>query len=199
MGYTHYFAYDPYHEAFIAGYPQMVDDARRIVSHIDRPGVRIRSWSGKGAPEFDASNIAFNGTAAGDMGHESFVIDTDPRKSWEHPENAGTMWARHERAQYERIGAMWCFCKTARKPYDVAVGAVLLRCAQIAPTAFVIASDGQWDREWAHGCDHWSDDRPKSKLSARNVVRELFGSDVVPGFTGAPFVDTTNGLRADAA
>lgn len=53
--------------------------------------------------------------------------------------------------QYDKRRFLWDFCKTSRKPYDVAVSAILLRCHQLSPDALDIASDGGSDHEWRHG------------------------------------------------
>lgn len=52
------------------------------------------------------------------------------------------------------------FCKTARKPYDLAVCLVMLSMKRHAPRSVRIATDGEWDGEWTE---------------ARRVYKELFG------------------------
>lgn len=52
------------------------------------------------------------------------------------------------------------FCKTARKPYDLAVCLVLLSMKRHAPRSVRLGSDGDWDGEWTQ---------------ARMVYKELFG------------------------
>lgn len=71
-------------------------------------------------PILDSTTILFNG--AGDLGHESFYLNK---------------YIKFECFQ---------FCKTARKPYDLAVCLILLRVEAIAPGALAISSDG--DEEW---------------------------------------------------
>ena len=66
------------------------------------------------------------------------------------------------------------FCKTARKPYDIAVTSMLLRCRHLAPDAFLIASDGAWDLEWASGATRRERAGPPA-LGAIDVVALLFG------------------------
>ena len=63
------------------------------------------------------------------------------------------------------------FCTTGRKPYDLAVSAILLRCALLLPQAFAISSDGAWDREWAYGATPGAAAPP---LGARAVIADLF-------------------------
>lgn len=75
--------------------------------------------------EITAERIAFNGTDEGDMGHETFIF-ADQRS------------LPYEGADPDRLG--WAFCKTARKPYDVVVTAVLTYLA--ADWGFEVSSDG---------------------------------------------------------
>ncbi|MBO3681770.1 hypothetical protein [Streptomyces sp. NEAU-YJ-81] len=58
------------------------------------------------------------------------------------------------------------------------MAAVLLRCWQLAPRAFAIASDGGWESEWKLGAP-----------SPRALVASLFPPDAVE----CPFSDTTQG------
>jgi hypothetical protein len=90
--------------------------------------------------------IRFNGW--GDNGHETFLITREMSDySIRDPES----------------GESFDFCKTARKPYDVAVCLVLLSIARHAPKSFSISSDGDWDVEWSE---------------ARKIYKELFGVEV---------------------
>lgn len=70
---------------------------------------------------------------------------------------------------------MTASCTTSRKPYDLAVSAILLRCTLLLPQAFAVASDGAWDAEWAHGATPGT---TAPRLGARTVIANLF--DVRP-------------------
>jgi hypothetical protein len=70
------------------------------------------------------TGIRLNGSSKDDNDHETLVID---------PEESG-----------------FAFCKTARKPYDAVVCAILIRTAELNP-GLEISSDGEWDAE-----DEWS-------------------------------------------
>ncbi len=72
-------------------------------------------------PELDANQIMFNGV--GDASHETFSVSRVRGKSWE----GGQLG--HD------------FCKTARKPYDLAVTACLCYLSSVAGT-FDVSSDG---------------------------------------------------------
>ncbi|MFF4482962.1 hypothetical protein ACFY1A_38975 [Streptomyces sp. NPDC001520] len=165
MGYTHYFAYSPRTKAFRESWPSMVADTRRIVAHVQSLGIAITGPMGRGQPEITERYIGLNGM----IGHESLWIQPDPPDSFDDPYRA---------QQYASRGFVWSFCKTAQKPYDLAVAAILLRCWQLAPRAFAIASDGHWESEWKLGTP-----------SPRALVASLFPSAAVE----CPFSDTTQG------
>ncbi|KAF3905423.1 hypothetical protein ABW20_dc0101065 [Dactylellina cionopaga] len=95
---------------------------------------RVAGPSGEGEPVFERNIIAFNG-AEQEGSHESAVLNFGQNIRFD-------------------------FCKTARKPYDAVVGAVLLRCAFHNP-GFNIRSDGSWD-EWSE---------------ARDLYQQAFGMD----------------------
>jgi hypothetical protein len=57
-------------------------------------------------------------------------------------------------------GESFDFCKTARKPYDLAVCLVYMILKRHAPKSVKISSDGDWEQEW---------------VEARKVYKELFG------------------------
>jgi len=182
MGYTHYFAYDPNAQSFVAAWPQMVSDAQRITSHVQETlAIRLADGMGEGAPEISERRIWLNGPAAGDLGHETFVIDPAPWRIWNEQAALGHEdWAEYERAQFKARGFLTGFCKTARKPYDIAVTSTLLRCRHLAPDAFVIGSDGDWQREWQHGATHWDAGCEKDHAPV-SLVDALFAQVETPG------------------
>lgn len=103
---------------------------------------------GPKVPEVNSDQIRFNGWK--EEGHETFLLTRE--KPGSSPE-------------------CFNFCKTARKPYDVAVCLTLLICYGHAPKAIRISSDGSWDHEW---------------LEARNAFKELFGVE-----PSCPFEEVT--------
>ena len=72
-------------------------------------------WEGKGKPVFNDKEISFNGNALTDEDHESFSIE------------------------FEKISGFE-FCKTAAKPYDLAVCKILLILS--LSEGFSFSSDG---------------------------------------------------------
>jgi hypothetical protein len=97
-------------------------------------------------PEVSPDLIRFNGWK--DEGHETFLVTR------EMPEIPG-----YDPGAKESFD----FCKTARKPYDLAVCLALLSMKRHAPKSVKVSSDGDWDGEWTE---------------ARNVYRRLFGVEV---------------------
>ena len=96
-------------------------------------------------PEGTPDHIRFNGWK--DEGHETFLVT---RLRPDLPS-----WDPEAKESFD-------FCKTAQKPYDLAVCLVLLSMKRHAPRSVRIGSDGDWDCEW---------------VEARRVYKELFGVD----------------------
>jgi hypothetical protein len=97
-------------------------------------------------PEVSNDMIRFNGV--NNEGHETFIFFKKK------PEVQAFQTDSKE---------YFYFCKTARKPYDLAVCLVLLSLANHAPKSVTLGSDGDWDVEWTE---------------ARRVYKELFGVEV---------------------
>jgi hypothetical protein len=182
MGYTHYFAYDPNAESFVAAWPQMVTDALLIATHVQRSlGVRLAGGFGDGEPELSERRIWLNGTRSGDLHHETLLIDPAPPKTrHEREPQGGSDLARQDLERRTDRAFVTGFCKTARKPYDIAVTSILLRCRHLAPDAFVIASDGAWELEWQHGGGAPRVAQP-ARSRARQRRRGPFRADRVEG------------------
>lgn len=125
MGYTHYAArnVDFTDEQWIALQAAALD----IFQACEARGISIAGPLGDGEPIVNASEIAFNGSAATDGVYESFALD--------------------------RWGIDRTFCKTGFvyvRPYDLAVTAVLLAARTIAPDAIEVSSDGDMaGDDWA--------------------------------------------------
>ncbi len=194
MGYSHYFAYDPVAPSFVAAWPQIVADARLIAwfvqSSLDIP---LAAGDGNAKPDLTERRISLNGQAAQGMAHESFTIESTPRK----PSGTGTVdlqgGTHFALSDLEGLGFVSACCKTARMPYDLAVTSILLRCHHLTRDAFVIASDGEWGREWHRGVTYWEHAR-KTGPSPVMVVRVLF--DQVESIVCSPLAsDLLDGAR----
>ncbi|HTZ62681.1 MAG TPA: hypothetical protein VMB51_01100 [Solirubrobacteraceae bacterium] len=174
MGYSHYFAYDPRAEPFIAAWPRMVADAAVIATHVQNVlGVRLAGGTGEGPPEIDERRIWLNGPAEQQLDHDTFLIDLAPCHAGGVHATLAQRRRTRQRSEFERRGFVLDSCKTNRKPYDIAVTSILLRCRHLAPNAFVIASDGAWEREWQHGALHWDAACPTS-VGPVDVLATLF-------------------------
>lgn len=80
-------------------------------------------------PEFTDTHISLNGQEGApgerDLSHETFRIEADAARDFN-------------------------FCKTAMKPYDVVVTAILCLCEHYTEGKFGVSSDGAFD-EWEAG------------------------------------------------
>jgi hypothetical protein len=152
MGYTHYWSVPPGDPRYAMVWPGIVQDTRRIVDAVRDIGVVIAGPDGHRRPVLDVSaGVAFNGDATTDLDYETFAL-------------AAPGFGGPPRTE---------FCKTGRRPYDLAVTAVLLRCRLLLPDVFLIGSDGDWDGEWLAGVA--GDGGPLAGFGARRVVADLFG------------------------
>ena len=89
----------------------------------DKVPLILKGSSGEGEPIFDGRSIIFNGDASSGYDHESFYITLDDDDD-----------------DFE-----FNFCKTARKPYDVAVCLALLCLKKEFDDDFSYSSDGTID------------------------------------------------------
>jgi len=133
MGYTHY--WHQVRNISKADWSEIKDhiaDILKDVQHVQ--GVPLANWEGnaKTCPEITADEISFNGL--GDDSHETFVIHRKrlPKEEWQRRRGFG-------------------FCKTARKPYDIAVAACLSYMATIVGS-HEVTSDGNGS-DWLEGLD----------------------------------------------
>lgn len=108
MGYTHY--PQQLRDLTDDEWQEASEDIRTILAYVENEqGVPLRGWDGTGRPEFNATRIAFNG--AGENEHETFNVYRQARDN---------EWGMS--------------CKTARKPYDIAVTAILCYLCSITET-----------------------------------------------------------------
>lgn len=129
MGYTHYFP----REENISD-QQWSDICKAVKLAIKVSSVPVQfECSDPTPPQIDDSIIRFNGID-GD-GHETFYLDRN---------------STGEDYNIDRYKYGFFFCKTARKPYDELVTAVLIIVNHYALGAFGIGSDGDID-DWQDG------------------------------------------------
>ncbi len=134
MGYTHYFE-NKGHENDKENFLKVLEDAKKLYEnmpetsksaggyHSNNP-LKLCGGDGTGKPVFTEHEIVFNGDESEGLDHETFFVTPAP-------------------FGFE-------FCKTARKPYDLMVCAVLISCRKHLP-GFSFSSDGDAeDWEPAH-------------------------------------------------
>lgn len=179
MGYTHYWYVDPELPSDLFG--KVVADFRKLLPRLLEIGIPLAGPMGDGEPIITDEELCFNGrehcghphrdigiawpsagaggiadvgetpiagewfagallekrTCGGDCSHESFVLERVFKPyEWQKPMPDGKLFA---------------FCKTAYKPYDLAVTAALLIARHHLGDRIRVASDGT--------AEHWFDAR----------------------------------------
>lgn len=120
MGYTHY--WEPLAPMSSKTWGELVDASQAIVK---QTSVELADGLGEGRPDIGSSlEISLNGPSHDDLAHESFVLS---------PTSTG-----------------FNFCKTAGKPYDVVVTAILTVAEHLTGGAFNVCSDGD-AADWLAG------------------------------------------------
>ena len=131
MGYTHY--WELLSSVDETAWARICDAAKRILSEATSMGIPLQWESDVDAmPEVSTEMIRFNGVE--EDGHETFLVTPNPK---------------------------WDFCKTARKPYDTVVVAMLCMLEQLAE--FSWSSDGD-KRDHLAGKQLWGKVRQQMDL-----------------------------------
>ena len=139
MGFTHYWKH---RKIGIESWNKIVRDTKKLFKilpeHSHSSGdyygdvpLKIQYEYDKARPPVaNIDEIRFNGV--GDMGHETLYIERIPHDY-----------------DGKRVKGRWMgFCKTARKPYDLAVQVVLLIVKHHVGKTFDLSSDGD-DEDWS--------------------------------------------------
>ena len=131
MGYTHYW-YRNSGEVTTEQWQQICRDFTAMKNVLEKTkGVEVRfEYDQDIQPFVGMEYIRFNGI--GEDGHETMVLERDPT-------NRGNLTDRP-----------FSFCKTAYKPYDALVTALLISAEANAPGAWEIRSDGDLP-DWEQG------------------------------------------------
>lgn len=172
MGYTHYLRRPL--EIPQDKFDAICTDTKRIIHACNEAGIRIRNGHGEDEPIISPDLISFNGDA--NCGHvkrdlgitwpSSNASGADAEGETDGIWFAGALLATrtcggdcaHETAHLPRVfkpqewqepekGLYFEFCKTAYKPYDLAVTAFLIVCKHHLGGKIEISSDGQ-DKDW---------------------------------------------------
>jgi len=138
MGYTHYATRPVKNAGSGFMFNKLALDAKAICDHAQANGLPLANGMGEGGtePDFTETFFSLNGVSdeTGDNGHETF--------HWERfPTLPGF---RQGESEY------FDFCKTAHKPYDAVVTAILIRAKVIYGSCVSISSDGDWE-DWQAG------------------------------------------------
>lgn len=145
MGYTHYWrrhdhTHAPTHVRKQAreAYGRLVLDAQRICKQAQENGIALADGDGQPntQPIFTEGYFSLNGV--GKDSHETMYWQAVPSVS---------EWQEDDVKQGKGV---FNFCKTAYKPYDTVVTAILLRASQHYGTLVNVTSDGSWS-EWTDG------------------------------------------------
>ena len=134
MGYTHY--YTPT-TVTTDKWKEFVDTCKKL--HKNLPSktntaggyyedeiLKICDGMGEGEPQIDLDGIIFNGNEDKGLAHETLLIGKDDID--------------------------WSFCKTARKPYDLLVCAVLIAANEIL--GYDVSSDGNFE-DWKPAINYY--------------------------------------------
>ena len=134
MGYTHYF------ERFELTHNQKTwtkfsKDVKQLSKKLD---FQITGSDGdiETEPVFNKDEISFNGV--GEESHETFIIVRDMSIIL----TAEGRHSEYKKKQWEKDEKIFSFCKTARKPYDLFVTAVLILYKYYFKEKVHISGDG---------------------------------------------------------
>jgi len=142
MGYTHYHTRNARAKGSAYMFGKLALDAKAIIAEAQKQGIAIRGYDGNGEPEYNEAYFRFNGDASEGHDYETFAWEALP----EQPD-----WQRkHYAAEGRNPHQIFDFCKTAHKPYDAVVCAVLIRAKVIYGNLVEVRSDGDWT-DWQAG------------------------------------------------
>jgi hypothetical protein len=97
-------------------------DAQKIIAKATELGIVVCGADGTGLPTIDESGLKLNGDRSQGLSHETFELS--------------------EPTSFD-------FCKTAEKPYDTVVGAILISLKKHLPSADITSDGGWFDEEWS--------------------------------------------------
>ena len=145
MGYTHYWRQQ--RDFTDTEWQELTRLAKLITA--DGQGILANASSDKNSkPTIDNEEISFNGI--GDDGHETFCITRKKRDLYDYEKQDSIQDAyMHDKSG----GGVFNFCKTAHKPYDKYVVAVLCAIYRVQRDIMNISSDGN-TADWTEGLFH---------------------------------------------
>jgi hypothetical protein len=147
MGYTHYWRRQDHEQATTQvrrqsaeAYARLVIDTQRICKLAQKQGIALANGNGDEgtSPIFTEGYFALNG--AGEDSYETFYWQAQPSV------------AEWQVDDVKKGSGVFNFCKTAYKPYDAVVTAILLRSKDHYGNLVKVSSDGVRS-EWADGLE----------------------------------------------
>ena len=159
MGYTHYYKKPGGYILNAATFSNVVELAHKIISacekdspiggvYYDGEVVEIVGPNGDKSPITSGDMLQFNGK--GDNAHEALIISN--------------------RKEDLELGS-FNFCKTARKPYDIVVTAVLIAFKAYFLAAVTINSDG-YIEDWEPGLELYNICAPENKKVGIDTLKK---------------------------
>lgn len=151
MGYTHYWTQKKNITAL--DWQDMQAAFVRILAQAKGEGLRICGPDGTGAPEFGSESLAFNGDESEECSYSYTSIFDGQERRIEQDGAHETFFISRKREKYTApYDKEWryTFCKTAEKPYDMAVTAIGCYLETFWPSHFEFSSDGKPD-DWRAG------------------------------------------------
>lgn len=179
MGYTHYWTPK---KATAEKWNKFIEVAKELKSNLPKYSesaggcygedaanwkrvLKISGGMGTGKPNFNQKEVWFNGDEKRGLDHETFFIAPDKNE--------------------------WNFCKTARKPYDLLVCAVLIAAYEYLD--YDVSSDGRLE-DWLPAIEYYSTvvyGRPKAVLNFGKDLRET----ILPDFLYKESIEYKRALR----
>jgi hypothetical protein len=138
----HHFAYLPESDALRAAFPRLRADARLILEHAEQRGTRTAASNALGRPLLEDGWISFNGRYPNHVDSFTLTLVAEAQKRRTGPASQPIAHS---------------YTRTAHRPYDLPVKAVLLRAHQLAPGHLAIACDDPWDEGWRAARDLLAD------------------------------------------
>ena len=127
MGYTHYWYQAPQLDQDT--FAKAAGDCRTVCEKLDIP---LADADGRGNPVFGEEFIAFNGR--GEHAYEGFIVDR--------------LFSVESHDDPDEHGRYFDFCKTAHRPYDLAIQCCLIVLKHYFGDQFKVKSDGE-QADWA--------------------------------------------------
>jgi hypothetical protein len=147
MGYTHYWY--RLKEYPIKQFRKVIDDFLAVLPEIEGLGVKLKGWDGRGEPIINYEEVRFNGDS--NCNHNEFKVEylIEPRICHGDCSHETFAFPRVFNTAYPIKLARYYLdcCKTAYKPYDLAVTTFLVIAKYHFEDDILLTSDGS-QHDW---------------------------------------------------